>query len=118
MASIASSRSSPSSTSAPARWSSSCSGRRGPVGTGRVCRRWWGEHDVYQRTHGTTHLHHPLVGDLVQGYEAFAPVDDPEQTLGPATVEPGSPTAERLALPAGSARSTERSPSGGEPARP
>lgn len=55
---------------------------------------------MYQRTHGTTHLHHPLVGDLVQGYEAFAPVDDPEQTLGPATVEPGSPHR-RTPCPAG-----------------
>ncbi|POX58626.1 transcriptional regulator [Streptomyces sp. Ru62] len=61
-------------------------------------RRWWADHDVFQRTHGTKHLRHPVVGDLVLGYEAFTPVDDPEQTLGMSTAEPGSPTAERLAL--------------------
>ncbi|SDN01243.1 helix-turn-helix domain-containing protein [Actinacidiphila guanduensis] len=64
-------------------------------------RRWWADHDVFQRTHGTKHLHHPLVGDLVLGYEAFTPADDPEQTLGVSTAEPGSPTAERLKLLAG-----------------
>jgi hypothetical protein len=54
----------------------------------------------------------------VLGHEAFTPVDDPGQTLGPATVEPGSPTAERFALPASWARSTTWSASGGTPARP
>ncbi|MGW2715510.1 hypothetical protein ACWC4J_42135 [Streptomyces sp. NPDC001356] len=39
-----------------------------------------------QRTHGTKRLRHPVLGDLVLGdlvlgYEAFIPVDDPEQTL-------------------------------------
>ncbi|MET9170189.1 helix-turn-helix transcriptional regulator [Streptomyces misionensis] len=76
-------------------------------------RRWWARHDVFQRTHGTKHLRHPVVGDLVLGYEAFTPVDDPEQTLGISTAEPDSPTAERLALLAGWARSERSvSPSG------
>ncbi|CAK7284497.1 helix-turn-helix transcriptional regulator [Streptomyces sp. RM1] len=76
-------------------------------------RRWWAEHDVFQRTHGTKHLRHPVVGDLVLGYEAFTPVDDPEQTLGISTAEPDSPTAERLALLADWARSERSvSPSG------
>jgi transcriptional regulator with XRE-family HTH domain len=61
-------------------------------------RRWWADHDVFERTHGVKHFHHPLVGDLVLGYEAFAPADDPDQTLGIWTVEPGSPSAERLRL--------------------
>ncbi|MEW2291023.1 helix-turn-helix transcriptional regulator [Streptomyces sp. NPDC047841] len=64
-------------------------------------RRWWADHDVFQRTHGTKLFHHPVVGDLVLGYEAFTPADDPEQTLGVSTVEPGSPSAERLKLLAG-----------------
>lgn len=61
-------------------------------------RRWWADHDVFQRSHGTKHFHHPVVGDLVLGYEAFTPADDPEQTLGVCTAEPGSAAAERLAL--------------------
>ncbi|MFC8248564.1 helix-turn-helix domain-containing protein [Streptomyces chartreusis] len=61
-------------------------------------RTWWADHDVAQRTHGTKHLHHPVVGDLVLCYEAFAPVDDPEQTLGVVVPQPGSPSAERLKL--------------------
>ncbi|HEY2063817.1 MAG TPA: helix-turn-helix transcriptional regulator [Amycolatopsis sp.] len=61
-------------------------------------RRWWADHDVFERTHGVKHFRHPLVGDLELGYEAFAPADDPEQTLGIWTVEPGSPSADRLRL--------------------
>ncbi|MFD4570811.1 helix-turn-helix domain-containing protein [Streptomyces sp. NPDC058417] len=61
-------------------------------------RGWWADHDVFRRTHGTKRYHHPLVGELVLGYEAFTPADDPEQTLGISTVEPGSPSAERLRL--------------------
>ncbi|MFI6359894.1 helix-turn-helix transcriptional regulator [Streptomyces sp. NPDC050743] len=61
-------------------------------------RRWWAENDVFQRTHGTKHYHHPVVGDLILRYEAFTPADDAEQTLGVSTAEPGSPSAERLSL--------------------
>lgn len=68
-------------------------------------RHWWADHDVFQRTHGTKHFHHPVVGDLVLGYEAFSPADDPEQTLGVSTAEPGSPSAERLQLLASWSRS-------------
>ncbi|MBL1112887.1 hypothetical protein JK364_10855 [Streptomyces sp. 110] len=42
-----------------------------------------------------------LVGDLVLGYESFTATDDPDQILGIYTVEPGSPSADRLALLAG-----------------
>jgi transcriptional regulator with XRE-family HTH domain len=61
-------------------------------------RRWWADHDVFERTHGVKHLNHPVVGELFLGYEAFTPADDPEQTLGISTVEPDSPSAERLRL--------------------
>jgi transcriptional regulator with XRE-family HTH domain len=61
-------------------------------------RRWWADHDVFQRTHGTKHYHHPLVGDLVLGYESFTATDDPDQTLGIYTAEPGSSSEERLKL--------------------
>ncbi|WP_328452650.1 helix-turn-helix transcriptional regulator [Amycolatopsis sp. NBC_00438] len=61
-------------------------------------RGWWADHDVYQRTHGTKHYRHPVVGDLVLGYEAMAPTGDQDQVLGVHTVEPGSPSAEALRL--------------------
>jgi hypothetical protein len=61
-------------------------------------RRWWAEHDVYQRTHGRKRYRHGLVGDLELGYEAFTVSDDADQTLGVSTVEPGSVSEERLRL--------------------
>ncbi|MGW3288265.1 helix-turn-helix domain-containing protein [Streptomyces sp. NPDC001002] len=70
-------------------------------------RHWWADHDVFQRTHGTKHYHHPVVGELVLGYEAFAPTDDPEQILGISTAEPGSASAERLKLLASWSRSPQ-----------
>ena len=68
-------------------------------------RRWWADHDVFRRTHGTKRFHHPVVGDLILGYEALTPTDDPDQTLGVYTAEPGSPSAERLKLLASWSRS-------------
>jgi transcriptional regulator with XRE-family HTH domain len=61
-------------------------------------RRWWADHDVYERTYGVKHYRHPLVGEMVLGYEAFTASDDPEQRLGVSTVEPGSVSEERLRL--------------------
>ena len=61
-------------------------------------RRWWAEHDVYRRTNGTKHYHHPVVGDLTLDYEALAPNGDPDQILGVHTAEPGSPSAHALRL--------------------
>ncbi|MEV7391090.1 helix-turn-helix transcriptional regulator [Streptomyces sp. NPDC091215] len=61
-------------------------------------RSWWADHDVFQRTHGTKHYHHALVGDLVLGYESFTATDDPDQTLGIYTAEPRSPSYDRLRL--------------------
>jgi hypothetical protein len=49
-----------------------------------------------QHTYGVRHCHNGLVGDLVPGFEAFAPADDPEQTLWVSTVRPGSESEERL----------------------
>jgi transcriptional regulator with XRE-family HTH domain len=59
-------------------------------------RRWWADHDVDQHTYGVRHCHNGLVGDLVLGFEAFTPADDPEQTLWVSTVQPGSVSEERL----------------------
>lgn len=61
-------------------------------------RRWWAEHDVFVREHGTKCYHHPLVGDLELGYEALKPAGEPDLIFGTHTVEPNSPSAEALAL--------------------
>ncbi|MDT0417881.1 helix-turn-helix transcriptional regulator [Streptomyces sp. DSM 41982] len=61
-------------------------------------RRWWAEHDVYLREYGSKCYHHPVVGPMELGYEAFTPVGQPELVLGMHTVEPHSPSAEALAL--------------------
>ena len=67
----------------------------------RDFRRWWAEHDVSRHTYGTKRLHHPLVGGLTLAYEALTVTDDPEQTLGLHTAEPGSPSEHALRLLAG-----------------
>lgn len=60
--------------------------------------RWWADHRVLSRTHGTKRLIHPLVGELHFDYESFAVPDDPNQTLCIYNVEPASPTAGALRL--------------------
>ncbi|WP_406387307.1 helix-turn-helix domain-containing protein [Streptomyces sp. NBC_00887] len=60
-------------------------------------RRWWADHDVLRRSHGTKRYHHPVVGDLTLDYEALTPTDDPDQLLGLYTAEPNSPSARALA---------------------
>jgi transcriptional regulator with XRE-family HTH domain len=64
-------------------------------------RRWWADHEVFLPQYGSKRYHHPLVGDLTLGFEAFTPTGDPEQTLGLYTVEPGSPSENALRMLAG-----------------
>jgi transcriptional regulator with XRE-family HTH domain len=61
-------------------------------------RRWWADHDVLNRSHGSKRYRHPLVGELTLDYEALNPTGDPEQTLGLHTAEPGSPSEDALRL--------------------
>ncbi|AMO63776.1 putative transcriptional regulator [Mycolicibacterium phlei] len=61
-------------------------------------RRWWADHNVRERTHGTKHYHHPLVGDLTVNYEAVPVAGDPDQTLCIYTTEPGSPSETAMRL--------------------
>jgi hypothetical protein len=60
--------------------------------------RWWADHSVSERTHGRKRYRHPFVGDLTIEYEALCSPDDPEQTLFIYSTEPGSPSADAIAL--------------------
>ncbi|HEX4249517.1 MAG TPA: helix-turn-helix transcriptional regulator [Pseudonocardia sp.] len=64
----------------------------------RDFRRWWADHDVFRREHGTKRYHHPVVGELTLAYEALTPTDDPDQTLGLHTAEQGSASEQALRL--------------------
>lgn len=58
--------------------------------------RWWQEHRVYQRTHGSKRLRHPIVGALTVEYETFSPPGDPDTTLFLYTTAAGSPSREAM----------------------
>jgi len=60
--------------------------------------RWWSAHRVHQRTSGTEHYRHPMVGDLTVDYQALTINADPDQTLIVYRAEPGSPSAAALQL--------------------
>ncbi|AOX66235.1 transcriptional regulator [Curtobacterium sp. BH-2-1-1] len=61
-------------------------------------RTLWATHDVIRFLRGAKHYRHPDVGELVFGYESFELTTDPGSTMLVYTVEPNSPTAERLAI--------------------
>lgn len=59
---------------------------------------WWEEHRVYQRTHGSKRLRHPLVGDLTVDYETLQAPGDAATTLFLYSTEPHSPSERSLAM--------------------
>ncbi|MDA8369739.1 MAG: helix-turn-helix transcriptional regulator [Nocardiopsaceae bacterium] len=59
---------------------------------------WWDEHRVYQRTHGSKRLRHPIVGDLTVEYETFTLPGDPDTALFVYTTEPNSPSRRAMSL--------------------
>ncbi|WP_281216469.1 MmyB family transcriptional regulator [Nocardia xishanensis] len=61
-------------------------------------RRWWADHNVRERSHGSKRYHHPLVGDLTVGYESVSLPGDPDQTLCIYTAEAGSQSETALRL--------------------
>ena len=61
-------------------------------------RAWWEEHGVYQRTHGTKRLRHPVVGELSVQYETLTMPGDPGQTLFVYTTEAGTSSREAMNL--------------------
>ena len=58
--------------------------------------QWWDEHRVYQRTHGSKRLRHPLVGDLAVEYETLTLPGDTDVALFVYTTEPDSPSRRAL----------------------
>ncbi|AZQ35249.1 XRE family transcriptional regulator [Streptomyces cyaneochromogenes] len=61
-------------------------------------RRLWADHQVKACLYGVKHLRHPVAGLLTLSYESLALPETPGQTVVIYTAEPGSETAERLAL--------------------
>jgi hypothetical protein len=78
-------------------------------------RTWWAEHDVLARSHGTKRYRHPVVGPMTVHYEASA-LGDEDQVLYVYSVEPGTPSADAMAL-LGSWAATEDRDTSGDHAR-
>lgn len=58
----------------------------------------WAAHNVRWHGTGTKAFHHPVVGDLVLTYEGLEVTEDPGLQFMVYTAEPGTDTAERLAV--------------------
>ena len=61
-------------------------------------RALWASHDVIRYQRGAKRYRHPGVGELEFGYESFDLTTEPGLTMLVYTIEPQSPTAERVAL--------------------
>lgn len=61
-------------------------------------RRRWGSHDVRTHAGGTKHFHHHAVGDLDLAYESMDLRSEPGLSMTIYIAEPGSSTAQALAL--------------------
>ncbi|ANS63331.1 Helix-turn-helix protein [Streptomyces lincolnensis] len=59
---------------------------------------WWDSHRVALCAYGTQRFHHPLVGEFALHHETLTLPSDPDQALCVYTAEPGSPSAQTLAL--------------------
>lgn len=70
-------------------------------------RKLWADHDVRDHRTGIKTLHHPVVGQLTLTYESLQ-VGGSEQTLLTYTAEPGSPSADALAVLASWSATTAR----------
>lgn len=58
--------------------------------------QWWDDHRVYQRTHGSKKLHHPVVGEITVDYETFLLPGDPDTTLYIYTTEATSSSRQAM----------------------
>ncbi|WP_076987274.1 helix-turn-helix transcriptional regulator [Actinosynnema sp. ALI-1.44] len=74
-------------------------------------RELWARHDVREKTAGTKRMNHPIVGELDVAYESFpVPGQAVDMVLVTYVPEPGSPTAEKLAVLASWAASEGSAP--------
>lgn len=72
--------------------------------------RWWNDHRVHERTHGTKRMSHPAVGPVTIHFEALTLSGEEDQTLFVYTTGPGSADQDALRLLASwSAPETTRS---------
>jgi transcriptional regulator with XRE-family HTH domain len=58
----------------------------------------WAAHNVRLHRSGTKHFHHPAVGDLHLSFDALELPGEPGLTLTAYSAEPGTPSADNLAL--------------------
>jgi MmyB-like transcription regulator ligand binding domain len=71
----------------------------------------WVAHNVRLHRSGTKHFHHPAVGDLHLSFDALELPGEPGLTLTAYSAEPGTPSADNLALLASwAATSVEATP--------
>ena len=68
------------------------------AGSSPEFRRWWEEHGVHRRTHGTKRLDHPVVGRLDVQFESLSLPGDTGQTLYVYSTEAGSSSRAALDL--------------------
>ncbi|WP_371772808.1 helix-turn-helix transcriptional regulator [Streptomyces sp. NBC_01438] len=61
-------------------------------------RRLWADHEVKAKAYGVKRISHPVAGLLTLPYETLDVPGDPDQCLVVYTPEPGTESAERLAL--------------------
>jgi transcriptional regulator with XRE-family HTH domain len=61
-------------------------------------RTWWNGHRVHDRTFGTKHLVHPVVGPMTIHYESLVLPGDPDQTLFIYSTDVGSRSSESMQL--------------------
>ena len=59
-------------------------------------RTWWGSHTVRTHTSGTKRINHPVVGELILGYEVLALPSIPGLSMTTYLPEPGSSSADAL----------------------
>ncbi|GAA2227150.1 helix-turn-helix transcriptional regulator [Promicromonospora sukumoe] len=64
-------------------------------------RQFWARRDVWVSGHGTHELRHPMVGDLVLGYQRLPLIGTDGQSLFLYFAEPGTPSAAAMRLLAG-----------------
>jgi transcriptional regulator with XRE-family HTH domain len=74
-------------------------------------RRWWADHRVVERSHGTKRMRHPIVGELEIHYEALNLPADPDQSLFIYTTRAGTASHDAMRLLASWLATNEIAPS-------